>query len=167
MTKVGFVGLGNMGGPMAANLAKAGYEVRVFDLMPALIAGVAGATGAASAQDAARDVEIKAASEHFVTGGRVWLHSRLFPAFGEEFVDFLAFRQGRSVQGDGGNKKTENEQTDGLQKGGGQHAAPLKRGPFSFLSAICFPGPGGSARAPGFFREPVPAPEADDLVCRA
>ena len=58
MTKVGFVGLGNMGGPMAANLAKAGYEVRVFDLMPALIAGVAGATGATSAQDAARDVDV-------------------------------------------------------------------------------------------------------------
>ena len=25
--KIGFIGLGNMGGPMAANLAKAGHEV--------------------------------------------------------------------------------------------------------------------------------------------
>ena len=30
--KVGFVGLGNMGLPMAKNLYSAGYEVRGFDL---------------------------------------------------------------------------------------------------------------------------------------
>lgn len=58
MTTVGFVGLGNMGGPMAANLAKAGYSVRVFDLVPALIAGVQGASAAASAADAASDVDV-------------------------------------------------------------------------------------------------------------
>jgi len=32
MRRIGFVGLGAMGGPMAANLARAGYEVRGFDL---------------------------------------------------------------------------------------------------------------------------------------
>lgn len=32
MARVAFVGLGNMGGGMAANLAKAGHEVRAFDL---------------------------------------------------------------------------------------------------------------------------------------
>lgn len=32
MTSIAFIGLGNMGGGMAANLAKAGYEVRAFDL---------------------------------------------------------------------------------------------------------------------------------------
>ncbi|RUR31652.1 3-hydroxyisobutyrate dehydrogenase [Vreelandella nanhaiensis] len=32
MTTVAFIGLGNMGGPMAANLAKAGFSVRAFDL---------------------------------------------------------------------------------------------------------------------------------------
>ncbi|CDN49454.1 3-hydroxyisobutyrate dehydrogenase [Neorhizobium galegae] len=32
MSKIAFVGLGNMGGPMAANLVKAGHEVRGFDL---------------------------------------------------------------------------------------------------------------------------------------
>ena len=32
MTTVAFIGLGNMGGPMAANLAKAGFNVRAFDL---------------------------------------------------------------------------------------------------------------------------------------
>ncbi|WP_309230910.1 3-hydroxyisobutyrate dehydrogenase [Nocardia sp. SYP-A9097] len=33
--KVGFLGLGHMGGPMAANLVKAGYEVLAFDPVPA------------------------------------------------------------------------------------------------------------------------------------
>lgn len=32
MTKIGFIGLGNMGGPMAANLAKAGLDVTATDL---------------------------------------------------------------------------------------------------------------------------------------
>ena len=34
MAKVAFIGLGNMGGPMAKNLLKAGNEVTVFDLVP-------------------------------------------------------------------------------------------------------------------------------------
>ena len=29
--KIAFIGLGNMGGGMAANLAKAGHDVRAFD----------------------------------------------------------------------------------------------------------------------------------------
>ena len=37
MTKVAFFGVGNMGRPMAANLVKAGFEVHVFDVVPALI----------------------------------------------------------------------------------------------------------------------------------
>ena len=32
MSKIAFIGLGNMGGGMAANLVKAGHEVRAFDL---------------------------------------------------------------------------------------------------------------------------------------
>ena len=34
MTTIAFIGLGNMGNPMAANLVKAGHAVRGFDLMP-------------------------------------------------------------------------------------------------------------------------------------
>jgi len=37
MTKIAFIGLGNMGGPMAANLVKAGHTVAGFDLVPALL----------------------------------------------------------------------------------------------------------------------------------
>ena len=32
MAKIAFIGLGNMGGPMAANLAKAQHHVTAFDL---------------------------------------------------------------------------------------------------------------------------------------
>ena len=35
MTDIAFIGLGNMGGPMAANLIKAGRTVTGFDLVPA------------------------------------------------------------------------------------------------------------------------------------
>ena len=35
MSTVAFIGLGNMGGPMAVNLLKAGFTVKVFDLVPA------------------------------------------------------------------------------------------------------------------------------------
>ena len=39
--KIGFIGLGNMGGPMAANLVKAGHEVIGFDRPDVAIDGVA------------------------------------------------------------------------------------------------------------------------------
>jgi 3-hydroxyisobutyrate dehydrogenase len=39
---VGFIGLGNMGGPMAANLVKAGFTVRGFDLADASLQAAAG-----------------------------------------------------------------------------------------------------------------------------
>ena len=35
MSRVGFIGLGNMGGPMAANLVRAGYHVTGFDVVQA------------------------------------------------------------------------------------------------------------------------------------
>ncbi|CAN5157893.1 3-hydroxyisobutyrate dehydrogenase [soil metagenome] len=37
MTRIAFLGLGNMGGPMAANLVKAGHEVVGFDPVPAAL----------------------------------------------------------------------------------------------------------------------------------
>lgn len=41
MTKVAFIGLGNMGGPMAANLVKAGFEVYGFDPVTAAVEAAA------------------------------------------------------------------------------------------------------------------------------
>ena len=53
--KIGFIGLGNMGGPMAANLAKAGYTVAGFDTAGVSIEGV---TNAASSAEAAKDADV-------------------------------------------------------------------------------------------------------------
>ncbi|AHE53357.1 3-hydroxyisobutyrate dehydrogenase [Sphingomonas sanxanigenens] len=59
MARIGFIGLGNMGGGMAANLARAGHAVRAFDLSDAALAraGEAGCAIAASAAAAAEGAE--------------------------------------------------------------------------------------------------------------
>ncbi|MCX5043606.1 3-hydroxyisobutyrate dehydrogenase [Aldersonia sp. NBC_00410] len=59
-TTVGFIGLGHMGGPMAANLVKAGYRVVGFDLVPAALEQAAkdGATIAASSDAAVAEADI-------------------------------------------------------------------------------------------------------------
>jgi 3-hydroxyisobutyrate dehydrogenase len=51
--KIGFIGLGNMGAPMAANLAKAGHEVTGFDVAGTTVDGVARAASGAEAAEAA------------------------------------------------------------------------------------------------------------------
>lgn len=58
--RVGFVGLGAMGGPMATNLLKAGFPLEVYDLVPERTqAAVArGAVAAASAADAASSADV-------------------------------------------------------------------------------------------------------------
>lgn len=60
MATVGFIGLGNMGGPMARNLLKAGHELKVFDLVPAAVerAVEAGARPGADVAAAARGAEV-------------------------------------------------------------------------------------------------------------
>ncbi len=57
--KIAFIGLGNMGGGMAANLVKAGHEVRAFDLAePALVAArEAGCATFATAKEACATAE--------------------------------------------------------------------------------------------------------------
>ena len=60
MAKIGFVGVGNMGGPMAINLIKAGHEVSCYDLSQAAVDKVVaeGGKAASSATDAVDDKEI-------------------------------------------------------------------------------------------------------------
>ncbi|WP_424986833.1 3-hydroxyisobutyrate dehydrogenase [Microbulbifer sp. S227A] len=53
--KIGFIGLGNMGAPMAANLAKAGHEVVGFDMADVAVDGV---NVAASARDCASGADV-------------------------------------------------------------------------------------------------------------
>ena len=60
MTDIGFIGLGNMGGPMARNLVKAGHKVKGFDLAPSAIeaAKANGVSVVTSAAEAAQGVEV-------------------------------------------------------------------------------------------------------------
>jgi 3-hydroxyisobutyrate dehydrogenase len=57
---IGFIGLGNMGAPMAGNLVRAGHDVRGFDLAPALRARAedAGIVWASGADAAVRDADV-------------------------------------------------------------------------------------------------------------
>ena len=70
MARIGFIGLGNMGLPMAANLVKAGHEVAGFDLVRSLavkltaIGGVAAETIAAACRGADAIITMLPASEH-------------------------------------------------------------------------------------------------------
>jgi 3-hydroxyisobutyrate dehydrogenase len=60
MARIAFIGLGNMGGGMAANQAKAGHQVAAFDLSKDALdrAAAAGCTPVASVTEAVRDAEI-------------------------------------------------------------------------------------------------------------
>jgi 3-hydroxyisobutyrate dehydrogenase len=60
MAKIGFIGVGNMGGGMSANLAKKGHQVRAFDLSDAALARAVegGCERAASAAEAVADAEV-------------------------------------------------------------------------------------------------------------
>jgi len=59
MTTVAFIGLGNMGGPMAANLVKAGFQVQAFDLSATALQQLADCGGKvmASAAEAVQGAE--------------------------------------------------------------------------------------------------------------
>ena len=57
MTAIGFIGLGNMGGPMAANLVKAGHRVSGFDLVPAALT---------AARQAGVEIVVKVGARHAI-----------------------------------------------------------------------------------------------------
>ena len=60
MSQIAFIGLGNMGAPMALNLLKAGHQLSVFDLVPAAVKTLtdAGAKSATSASEAVKDADV-------------------------------------------------------------------------------------------------------------
>lgn len=60
MAKVGFIGLGIMGKPMAKNLLKAGYDLAVYDMMADAVQelGNAGASKAASIAEVAQNADV-------------------------------------------------------------------------------------------------------------
>jgi 3-hydroxyisobutyrate dehydrogenase len=63
MATIGFIGLGNMGAPMAANLVKAGHQVTGFDI----VAGRAEALAAKGGRAASTPAEAAAAGEVVIT----------------------------------------------------------------------------------------------------
>ena len=77
MATIGFIGLGNMGAPMAANLIKAGHQVTGYDVSPGALQQLltVGGNVATSAADAARGADfvitMLPAGEHVRD---VWLH---------------------------------------------------------------------------------------------
>ena len=60
MARIAFIGLGHMGGGMAPNLAKAGHDVRAFDLVSEAVqhAVEGGCAAAGSAAEAVRDADV-------------------------------------------------------------------------------------------------------------
>src|SRR3954462_11963274 len=60
MAKIAFIGLGHMGGGMAPNLAKAGHEVRAFELVAEAVAEASegGCTAAPSAAEAVKGADV-------------------------------------------------------------------------------------------------------------
>jgi len=60
MTRIGFIGVGTMGLPMAVNLVKKGFTVTAFDVNPAAVGAAAGAgmTAAASAAEAVAGADL-------------------------------------------------------------------------------------------------------------
>lgn len=60
MSTIAFIGLGNMGAPMAQNLLRAGHDLRVHDIVPEAVGKLAeaGAHAARDARDAVAGVEV-------------------------------------------------------------------------------------------------------------
>src|SRR5438128_2010848 len=82
-SKIGFIGLGAMGKPMAANIAKAGFELTVCDLReePCKELAALGARGVASPREGAEKSELieiavvdDAQAERVVTGEHGVMH---------------------------------------------------------------------------------------------
>jgi 3-hydroxyisobutyrate dehydrogenase len=85
-TRIAFIGLGNMGGPMAANLVKAGYDVVGFDFVEAALEharenGVSIATsGAAAVEGASVVITMLPAGKHVLDAYRDELIAAAGPA---------------------------------------------------------------------------------------
>src|SRR6202035_4938497 len=71
MATIVFIGLGNMGAPMAANLVKAGHTVTGYDLVPAALQALAAAGGKTASSAAEAAITSVPAGEHVRD---VWLH---------------------------------------------------------------------------------------------
>ena len=128
VTKVGFIGLGKMGGPMARNILKAGHHVAVYDISDAAVRELveAGAAPADSPADAARRSEVVFIMVQADQVGNV--------LEGNDGV--LSGAAAGTVVVDGGNCDPTVSR---------QHAADAAQIGVSFLDAGCSGGPHGAA----------------------
>lgn len=127
VTKVGFIGLGKMGGPMARNILETGFTVAAYDISDDAVNGLveAGAARAESPADAARGSEVvfimvQADQVETVLAGGDGVLSGAAPG---------------TVVVDGGNCDPAESR---------QHAADAARIGVSFLDAGCSGGPHGA-----------------------
>ena len=108
MKTIGFIGLGVMGKPMAKNLLKAGYTLKVYDIRPEPVKEVvaAGAQEGRSSKDAAEfgeviitmlpnspDVKEAVLSKDGVLDGAVWVRQGSFDDSKVQFLDLAFFEQ--------------------------------------------------------------------------
>ena len=130
ITRVGFIGLGKMGGPMARNILKAGFSVAAYDISDTAVSGLveAGATAADSPADAARGSEVVFIMVQADQVGNV--------LSGDQGV--LRGAAAGTVVVDGGNCDPAASR---------QHAADAAQMGVSFLDAGCSGGPHGATES--------------------
>ena len=117
--RIGFIGLGAMGGPICAHLAAAGHQVTGYDLQPAAVQAVVerGVAPAASVREAAIGADLfvvmvhnagqadavlfgdGGAAEALPGGATVWLASTVAPAYAQGLQVRLAEMGLRMVDG--------------------------------------------------------------------
>ena len=92
MQTIGFIGLGIMGKPMAANLLGAGYPFIVYDIVPEAVAETVakGAKAAKSPADVARQVDVAVSYTHLQQRGFLPVQARVllrFARWAEQYVN--------------------------------------------------------------------------------
>ena len=99
MKRIAFIGIGNMGWPMAANLVAKGFDLAVADTDAARVARFAGETGARAAADAADAAGAAAGVASFLPQP-----TRAATATADKAATFSIERFFRSVMGSSGCK---------------------------------------------------------------
>ncbi len=167
--RVGFIGLGDMGAAQAAEIARAGFDLAVYDALPATLAAFTSpATRASSPAESARDAELigicvrddqqvseviqgpGGLMETIADGALVLVHSTVSPATVIAMAEVLATRGARLI--DAALTRTRFAVTEGpfvLSMTGGDPALTERARPVleAFSTAVVHAGPLGAGMA--------------------